>query len=98
MTAALRFVFRIKTELKKSVLVLGGNQKNVAAPTSIPATGTSARNVFLPAEGQAAIAAIASLDQDAGFVDEQLRDFLHADELANAAAIAKFNHASDLRK
>jgi hypothetical protein len=96
MPAALGFVFGIKTELDERVLVLGGNQEDIAAPATVTAAGTAARNVLLAAKGQAAVAAIAGLDQNASFVDEQLGDFLDADEFALAATVAVLHHAGHL--
>jgi len=80
--AALGFVLGIKTELEKRVLVLGRDQRNIAAPAAIAAARSAARHVFFTAKGQAAIAAVAGLHQDSSFIDEQLRDFLDADEFA----------------
>jgi hypothetical protein len=63
-------MFGIKTELDQSVLVLGGHYEDVAAAAAVAAAGASARDVLLAAEGQAAIAAISGLDQDANFIYE----------------------------
>jgi hypothetical protein len=70
MPAALRFVFGVKTELDERVLVFGGDHVNVAAAASIAAAGAAARNILLAAKGQAAVAAIPGLHQDASFIDE----------------------------
>jgi hypothetical protein len=70
-TAALGFMFGVKTELQEGVLVLAGNQENVAAAASIAAARPATRDVFLATKGQATIAPIPGLDQDAGLIDER---------------------------
>jgi hypothetical protein len=70
MPATLRFVLGIETELDERVLVFGGNQEDVAATAAIAAAGAAARNVLLAAKGQAAVAAVPGLHQDARFIYE----------------------------
>ena len=62
--SALGFMFGIEAELQQGVLVLAGDQDDVAAAAAIAAAGAAARDVLLAAEGQAAVAAVAGLDQD----------------------------------
>ena len=63
-------MFGVETELEQRVLVLGGHQVNVAAAAAIAARRAAARDVLLPPEGQAAVAAVAGFHQDARFVNE----------------------------
>jgi hypothetical protein len=46
----------------------GGNHNDVAATSAIAATGSSTRNVFLAAEGEATIPAVTSLNCDSNFI------------------------------
>jgi hypothetical protein len=68
--AAFRFVLGIVTELQERVLLVGCNQIHVTTPPAIAARWTAARNVLLPPESQAAIAAVAGFHEDSGFVEE----------------------------
>jgi hypothetical protein len=94
--ASLRFMFGVKTELDEGVLVLGGYHEHVAAAAAIAAARSAAGNVLLAAKSQAAVAAVAGLYQDASFIDEQLSDFLDADEPAQAAAVPELDHTGHL--
>jgi hypothetical protein len=47
-----------------------GLEDDVPAVATVPAIGPAARNVLLPPEGDAAIAAVAALNDNLGFVDE----------------------------
>ena len=53
--------------------MLGGDQDDVAAAAAIAAAGTAARDELLPAEGEAAVAAVAGFYRILDFVDEQHR-------------------------
>ncbi len=68
--AALGLVLRIEAKLQQRVLMLVGHQHNVAAAPAIAAARTAARDVLLPPEGQAAVAAVARLHQNSDFVDK----------------------------
>ena len=60
--AALGLMFGIKAEMEKRVVVLAGDQGDIAAAASVAAAGTAAGNVFLAPKGQAAVAAVAGLN------------------------------------
>jgi hypothetical protein len=66
--ASLRRVFGIEAEMQESVLVDGRLHDDIAAAAAIAAAGTATRNVFLAAERQTAIAAIARFDRDSYFI------------------------------
>ena len=53
--------------------MLTGHKNNVAAMAAVAAARAAARDVLFPAKGQAAVAAIARLDQDSDFIDEHGR-------------------------
>jgi hypothetical protein len=80
MPAALRLVLGIKTELDERVLVLGGNQEDVAAAAAIAAAWPATRNILLAPKGQATVAAIPGLYQDASFI------YKHGDRSLTVAA------------
>ncbi len=48
----------------------GGHQGDVAAAAAIAAARPAARDILLPPEGQAAVAAVAGLHQNSSFVEE----------------------------
>ena len=60
----------IVPKLQKGVFVDVRYEIDVAAATAISAAGPAARNKFLPAEGNATMAAVACFNCDFGFVDE----------------------------
>jgi hypothetical protein len=68
--AALGAMLGVVTELKQGVLVNGGDQVDVAAAAAVAARRTAARDVFLPPEGHAAVAAVAGFHQDARLVEK----------------------------
>src|SRR5471032_1587113 len=68
--AALGLVLRVETEMQQRVGLLAGHQNHIAAAPAIAAARTAARDVFLPAECQAAVAAVAGLDQNSDFVNK----------------------------
>src|SRR5262249_45565992 len=70
MASALRLVLGVETEMKKRVLMLAGNEIDIAAAAAIAAARTSARDVLLAPKGQTAIAAVASLYVDPDLVNE----------------------------
>jgi hypothetical protein len=68
--AALGAMFGIKTELQQRVLVHGRHQEDVAAMSAIAAGRAAARDVLLPPERHAAVAAVAGFHQDARLVEK----------------------------
>ena len=70
MASALRFIFRVKTEVHQGIVALAGFHNDVAAVTAIAAGWPTPRNILFPAERQATVAAIASFYPDCSFIDE----------------------------
>ncbi len=68
--AALGAMLGVVTELKQGVLMNGRDQVDVAAAAAVAARRTAARDVFLPPEGHAAVAAVAGFNQDARLVEK----------------------------
>jgi len=68
--AAFAFVFRIVTEMQQRILMRIGDQDDIAATASVPAAGTAAGHVFLPAERKTTVPAVTGFNVDANFVDE----------------------------
>src|SRR5262249_3670422 len=60
--AAFRFMLRVVAELKKGVLLIGGDQFDVAAASAIAAARSAPGDVLLAAERQTPVPAIAGLD------------------------------------
>ena len=83
-------------------MVRARDQNHVAAAAAIATTRTASRYILLASKGQAAITSVACLDVDFSFVDEQrlaaLFGWANADEFAESAAIAEFDHARHFRK
>ena len=71
--SALRLVLGIEAEVDKGVVALAGFHDDVAAAAAVAARGPAARYELLAAEGEASVAAVASLYADIGFVDEHGR-------------------------
>ena len=69
-TAALGLVFGIEAEVHQRVVALAGFHDDVAAVPAVAARGPAARHEFLATEGHAAVAAVAGLDSNFGFVNE----------------------------
>jgi hypothetical protein len=69
-TPALARVLRIKPEMKQGVVVLAGNQNDIAPAPAIAAARPTAWDVFLAPERQASIPAVARLHTNSNFVDE----------------------------
>ena len=59
--SALGFVFGIETKVDERVVALAGFHDDVAAFAAVAAGRSAARNEFLPAKGQATVAAVAGL-------------------------------------
>ncbi len=111
---ALGLVLGIKAEMQQRVVVFAGDKNHVAAAPAVAAAGSAARDILLPPERKTAIAAVARLHADSYFINKHgsragfspeaadrggaIRSRLDADELAETAAIAKYDDAGDLRK
>ena len=67
---ALGLVFGIEAEVDQRVVALAGFHGDVAAAPAIAAGGTAAGHELLATEGHAAVAAVAGLDPNFGFIDE----------------------------
>ena len=61
MASALRFVFRIEAEVHQGIVAFAGFHDDVAALAAVAARRAAARDELLPAEGHAAVAAVAGL-------------------------------------
>src|SRR5262249_27456318 len=70
MASALSLVLGVETEVKQSVLVLTGDEINIAAATAVAPARTSARDILFAPKSQTSIAAVASLYVDPDFVNE----------------------------
>jgi hypothetical protein len=69
-TPALGLVFRIEAEMNQGIMALAGLHDDVAALAAIASRRATARNKFLAAKGETAVAAIASLHPNFRFVNE----------------------------
>src|SRR6185436_54435 len=72
MAAALGFVFRIKAEMQKCIVVLAGDHHHVAATAAIAATRPAARDELLASERKTPVTAISGFDGDDYFIDKHL--------------------------
>src|SRR5579864_2849817 len=70
MPASLGGVFRIKPEVKQSVVVLAGNQSDIAAASAVATARASSGYVLLPPEGQTTVSTIAGFYADFDFIDK----------------------------
>jgi hypothetical protein len=70
MDTTLGIKFGMEAVINEGVLVEGGDQINRAALATVTAGGTSARYKFLPAEGHAAIPAVARFYADVNFINK----------------------------
>src|SRR3954447_13399386 len=70
MTAALRFVFGVEAKMDQRVVPLAGFHDDVAALAAITAGGPSTRNKLLPPKSKTAVAAVAGLYANCGFINE----------------------------
>src|ERR1035437_1494582 len=68
--SAFRLVFGVEAELEQGVGVLAAHHDDVAAAAAIAAAGAAPRDVLLPAEGEATVAAIAGLHENSYFIYE----------------------------
>src|SRR5208282_4651798 len=71
--SALRLVLGVEAEVDEGVVALAGFHDDVAAAAAVAARGPAARDELLAAEGEASVAAVASLYADIGFVDKHLK-------------------------
>jgi hypothetical protein len=85
-TASLGGVFGIEAIAKQRVFVNGGSHDDVAAAAAIAAGGPAAGDVFLAAESEAAVAAVAGLHQDSSFVNKHVISLLWINKSANKKA------------
>src|ERR1019366_9136891 len=65
---ALRLVFRVEAELEQRIGVLARHHDDVAAATAVAAARTAPRDILLPAESQATVAAVAGLHEYSYFI------------------------------
>jgi len=65
-------VFGVEPEMQKGVLVLTGDEANIAAAAAIAAARTAARDIFFAPKSQTAIATVAGLYVDPDFINEHL--------------------------
>ena len=70
MTAALRFVFRVEPKMDQRVVPLAGFHDDIAALAAIAARGPSTWNKLLPPKSKTAVAAVAGLYANCGFINE----------------------------
>ena len=70
MAAARGAEFAVEAEPQQRVVVRVGLEVDAASRTAVPTGGAAARDILLPAEGDAAVAAVAGLDIDFGFVNK----------------------------
>ena len=68
--AAFGLPFGVEAEVDEGVVGEGGAHDDVAAVAAVAAGGAAAGDEFFAAKGHAAVAAVAGLDADAGFIDE----------------------------
>src|SRR5688572_22229780 len=68
--APVRLILALETEVDQGGQHRIGDEDHAAPAPAVPAIGTAARHVFLPAEADAAVPAIAGLYMDGGFVEE----------------------------
>ena len=68
--AALGLVLGVEAEVDQGVVGKRGGHQDVAAVTSIAAGGPAAGDELLAPEGHAAVATVAGLDANSGFIDE----------------------------
>ena len=63
-------VLRVETEMDERVVALARFHDHVAALAPVAAGGPATRHKLLPAEGHAAVSAVAGFDLNFGFIDE----------------------------
>jgi hypothetical protein len=70
--SALGLMLRVESEMKKGILVLTGDQVDIAAAAAIAAAGTSVRDILLPPKSETAIPAVSGLYVDPDFVNKNV--------------------------
>jgi hypothetical protein len=70
--SALGLMLRVESEMKKGILVLTGDQVDIAAAAAIAAAGTSVRDILLPPKSETAIPAVSGLYVDPDFVNKHV--------------------------
>ena len=68
--SAFGLVFGVEAEMNQRIVALAGLHDDVATASAIAAPRTSARNEFLAAEGDNAVAAVSGLHANFGFIDK----------------------------
>ena len=68
--AALALVLGIVAEVDEGVVAQGRGHEDVAAVAAVAAGGSAAGDKLLPAEGHAAVAAVAAFDANSCFIDK----------------------------
>ena len=68
--AALPLVLRVVAEMNQRIVPLARLHDDVAATAAVATRGPPARHELLPPEGHAAVAAVAGLDPNFGFINE----------------------------
>ena len=72
MPASARAKKAVVPELQQGIHVFGAFQGDIAAPATVPPTGSAARNELFPAEGYTTISALPAGNMDLGFVNEHV--------------------------
>jgi hypothetical protein len=80
MPAALSLVLGVEVEFEKGVLMRVGHHLHIAAAPSVAAARAAFGDILLPAEGKAAVPAVAGFDQDPRFVDKHRKSRRLADK------------------
>ena len=70
MPAALRLVFGVETEVDEGVVGERGGHQDIAAMPAVPARWTAAGDELFAPECHAAVASVAGLDPNSGFIDK----------------------------
>jgi hypothetical protein len=70
MAASLRFVFGIEAEVHQRIVALAGLHPHIAPVAPVSARRAAPRNEFLPPERHTAVAAVACLYPNFGFVNK----------------------------
>src|SRR5579872_4790774 len=97
--ATLRLVLGVEAEMQQRIELIVGHHVHVAAPPAVAAAGTPAGNILLPPEGQAAVAAVACLYVNSGFVNEHRKAAGWETAAAgNASGERSLGHGADADK
>jgi hypothetical protein len=74
MTPALGSVFRIKTKMQKSVVVLARDQRNIAAAAAISPTWSASRDELFSPECQTSVTSVSGFDGNNYFINKHEKD------------------------